>query len=117
MAKGKKVTTLEPTNGLKPHGRKGGARGTSAQSGEVWPLEVALDMLAQAVNNIHIAGVAEINGVPRVNLRNVGTLKGGQAPCVTIAIEGVYHCTTCNTLSFAATVGEAKCERCTGGAT
>lgn len=116
MAKGKAgATTSVQTNASKLHGRSAGKRGTPVQSGEAWPLEFAMDMLAQAVNNLSRLGDIDNCKLPRVGLQNAGTVKAGQAPRVIIAIEGVYYCPNCHALSFAASVAEAKCERCTGG--
>lgn len=113
MAKGKKVTTSAQMNGSSAHGRKGGTRGLNGQVGEVWPLEVAMDMLCQSLNSIDISGKVDNRKLPRVGqLQNAGTVKAGQAPRVIIAIEGVYYCPNCHALTFADSVANAKCERC-----
>lgn len=114
MAKGKKVITPEPTKRLDKHGLSAGGNGARGRKAEAWPLPVAFDIFAQAVQSINDTGETQSN-LPLARVRNVGSFTGLLAPCVVVAIEGAYYCETCHTLTFAATVGEAKCERCTGG--
>lgn len=90
-------------------------RGQSVKrQSKAWNVHNALEIVADTIKDVESAGQAN-GGLPTIHVSSIGAMKAGQPPRVMIILVGAYYCETCHALSFAASVIDAKCERCTGG--
>lgn len=87
---------------------------SSARQPKAWDVQNALEIVADTIKDVESAGQAN-GGLPAIRVSSIGAMTEGQPPRVMIVLVGAYYCETCHALTFAATVAEAKCERCTGG--